>query len=235
MIRIALVDDDQNMIEEAESYIKKYYQEDTEKYQISRFPDGRNLISGYRPVYDIIFLDIQMADLDGMKTARKIRDMDQNVILVFMTNLAKYAVRGYEVDALSFMVKPFGYGQFSVNLQKAEHLLNRIQCNRLVLHLDGDLKVLNRDEIYYVEVYDHWLIYYMEDSFYKVRGSMKKLQEQLDESVFVMCNRCYLVNLRYVKAIEGDNLFLGKYILKISRSRKKLFIEALTRYIGGSY
>lgn len=234
-MKIAIVDDEARVVSQVETYIDTYYGHQQDQYQISRFHNGRDLLSGYHSVYDIIFLDIQMEPLDGLRTAQLIREQDAHVIIIFMTSLAKYAIRGYEVDALSFMVKPFGYGQFAINMKKAETALKRYSRANLLLNMDGNVKAVHVHDIYYVEVYDHWLIYYLESESYKVRGSIKGLMEQLGEESFVLCNRCYLVNLRYVQELKGEELKLGRYTLKVSRSRKKDLIAALTDYIGGSY
>lgn len=233
-MRIALVDDEEDVLIDAKAYIARYFHGNGEDYSVSCFRDGLDILSGYSPAkYDIIFLDIDMPYIDGMKTARKIREMDEQVILVFMTNLARYAVRGYEVGALSFLVKPFSYGNFAVTLKRAEGILKKYGGNRVLLSSEEGIKVIDSQDIYYVEVYDHWLIYHLDETSIKVRGSMKKLQEQLNCLCFHLCNRCYLVNLRHVTAIKGDMLQVGPYSLKISRSKKKSFTAALTDYFGG--
>lgn len=235
MIHIALVDDDKKIIVQLKRYIERYYENTAEDYKITAFSDGMDLLTGYRPVYDLIFIDINMSKLDGLRTARRLREADESVILIFITNLAKYAVRGYEVNALDFMIKPLKYEHFSANMKKAEKVLGRYASSNIVINMDGEIRVLVTTDIYYVEVYDHWLIYYLKDTSYKVRGSMTKLKEQIHTDAFQMCNRCYLVNLKHVRAISGDTLTVGEYRLRISRTRKKEFITALTDYLGGSY
>lgn len=235
MIHIALVDDDHKIIEQLKRYIGRYYDNNTENYKITVFLDGMDLLTNYRPVYDLIFMDIHMSKLDGLRTARRLREADENVLLVFITNLAKYAVRGYEVNALDFMVKPLKYEHFSMNMKKAEGILKKYTGSNIVININGEFHVLSTTDIYYVEVNDHWLIYCLRDRSYKVRGSMKKLQEQIKTDDFQMCNRCYLVNMKHVKSIKGDMVTVGEYQLKISRARKKEFTAALTDYFGGNY
>lgn len=235
MVRIALVDDDRHVVGQLTRYINEYYNGDQNAYKLSVFSDGMDLITGYRPVYDLIFMDISMEKLDGLRSAKRLRETDEKVIIVFITSLAKYAVRGYEVNALDFMIKPVVYEHFALDMKKAERILKRYSNRNIVINYEGGIRVLNADDIYYVEVYDHWLVYHLEETSYKVRGSMLKLREQIQSDAFQLCSRCYLVNLRYVTALKGNVLTVGRYTLQVSRTRKKDFISALTDYLGGSY
>lgn len=234
-MRIAIVDDDSCLLDKVEDYIDTYFRHQSDRYQISRFTDGKDFLTFCHSAFDIIFLDIQLGNTDGFRIAQWIRSQDEHVIIIFMTSLAKYAVRGYEVDALSFMVKPFGYGQFALTMKKAETSLERYSRGSLMLNMDGDVKIVRICDIYYIEVFDHWLVYYLENESYRTRGSIRKLQEQLNGESFALCNRCYLVNLHYVRELKGEELSLGRYTLKIGRTRKKEFLTALADYIGGSY
>ena len=87
MIHIAIIDDDVSYKSQLNGYVKKYSQENGEQFEVSLFSDGDEIVDGYKAIYDIIFLDIQMKIMDGMKTAQNIRKMDENVILVFITKI----------------------------------------------------------------------------------------------------------------------------------------------------
>ena len=235
MINIAIVDDDEQILQQLKSYVCRYFADRPDSYTLHPFHDGIALVTGYRPIWHIIFLDIEMNGLDGMATAKKIREIDSHVVIVFITNLAKYAVRGYEVNALSFIIKPLKFGQFNVAMKKAEAVIKRRNDSSIVLNMNGDIRVLRTEEICYVEAYDHWLIYYTEDASYKCRGAMVKLMEQVPADSFQLCHRCYLVNLRYVSALSGNVLNIGPYSLTVSRSRRTEFVHALTEYFGRKY
>ena len=129
MIHLAIVEDEQLYIDQLTEYIHRYEAEKKQKFKISVFSDGAEIVEDYKGVYDIIFLDIQMKFMNGMDAAEKIRELDPNVVIIFITNMTQYAVRGYEVDALDYIVKPVEYFSFS---QKFSRALGRIKKDEAV-------------------------------------------------------------------------------------------------------
>ena len=116
MTKIAVVDNSSSAAERMRSFLQRYQEQHNTIFQISVFPDGAKLMEDYKPIYDIIFLDIEMPGKDGMTTAREIREIDQDVILVFVTRMAQYAVDGYRVRALDYLVKPINYSAFEMRM-----------------------------------------------------------------------------------------------------------------------
>ena len=106
MIQIAIADDDAVFLAKIEKYVRKYQEENNTDIQLTTFSDAKELIEGYHPVYDIVILDIEMPGMNGMEAAEKIRQTDENVVLMFITNMIQYAIRGYSVGALDFVMKP---------------------------------------------------------------------------------------------------------------------------------
>ena len=119
MIRIAIVDDDARYRSEVEGYIARYGKETGEEFEVTCFQSGMDFITDYKPVNDIVFLDIEMPLIDGMSTARKLRLVDKEICIVFITKMSKYALEGYEVNAVDFVVKPIKYFNFTDKLKKA--------------------------------------------------------------------------------------------------------------------
>ena len=106
MLRIAIVEDEKDSLDRLTGLIKRYEKERDCECGVSVFGDGMNFVSDYCRVYDVVFMDIEMPFLDGMHAARKLRELDPSVMLVFVTRLASYALAGYEVDAAGYIVKP---------------------------------------------------------------------------------------------------------------------------------
>ena len=152
MAKIAVVEDNDAMRAQLCGFIAQYAQESGHQLDVTAFSDGAQLVEPYRPGFDIIFLDIEMPTLGGMPTAERIRRQDPDVVLVFVTNMAQYAIRGYEVDALDFVLKPVSYYQFSTKLERA---LQRIQRRRQSAYEDyQDALISKGDYLRYRADYD---------------------------------------------------------------------------------
>ena len=124
MIQIALVEDDENYQKELTEYLKTYEKESGEKFNISVFSDGDEIVENYKAVYDIILMDIEMKFMDGMTAAEHIREYDSEVVIIFITNMPQYVMKGYTVDALDYVLKPLSYYAFS---QKIDRALSRMK------------------------------------------------------------------------------------------------------------
>ncbi|PKK99737.1 MAG: DNA-binding response regulator [Tenericutes bacterium HGW-Tenericutes-2] len=231
---IAVVEDNPQFNEKLKQYLEKFSKENQVEFNIFSFTDGDEITSDYEAKYDIIFLDVEMKRLDGMTAAQKIREFDSDVIIIFITNMAQYAIGGYSVGALSFLLKPLPYFAFSQELTKSiDRLKNKKQKSILIPSENGIIKI-NSQEIMYIESYGHDLNIYTQSSTYNMRGTIKRMEEELSDFHFYRCNNGYLVNLAYVSGVQDDEAIVGKYHLKISRPRKKSFMETLTKYIGGT-
>lgn len=233
MIRIAIVEDEPQVRQQLVDYLRRYERQFGKLFELTTFEDGDELVSNYRAVYDIILLDVQMRRLDGMAAAEAIRKVDPDVILIFITNMAQFAIRGYAVDALDYILKPVPYFAFSQQMQKAVERLRKRQKTFLTVPIEGGLRRINVAEIYYLESEGHRVRIYAENGDLLVPGSLRALEEKLAGKPFARCNSGYLVNLAQVLGVQQNIVQVGPYQLQISRPRKKAFLEALTDYIGG--
>jgi DNA-binding LytR/AlgR family response regulator len=182
---------------------------------------------------DIAFLDIEMPRLDGMSAAHRIRERDEQVTIIFITNMAQYAIHGYEVGALDFLLKPVSYEALEMRLQKVWKLAQARQESGILLSLGSGLRKIALSELLYVELVGHDLIYHLKDQNVTLRGSMREAEEQLRGKPFFKCNSCYLVNLDHVRAVSDGVAVVGGDRLQISRARKKAFMEALAAHLAG--
>lgn len=233
MIRIAIVEDDKQVQQQLVDYIRRYERQFGRMFDLVLFDDGDEIVSNYRPVYDIILLDVQMSRMDGMAAAEAIRRVDQDVLLIFITNMAQFAIRGYAVDALDYVLKPVPYFAFSQQLQKAVNRLKRRQRAFLAVPVEGGMRRVSVDSIYYLESEGHSVHFYTESGDFPSPGTLKSFETQLSGKSFARCNSGYLVNLAQVTGVQQNVVQVGPYELQISRPKKKSFLEALTDYIGG--
>lgn len=161
MIRIAVVEDNQEYSDRLVQYLNKFAEENERRFEITVFHDGMDLMKIYKSSWDIIFMDIEMPLLDGMAAAKEIRKSDPVVIIIFVTQMAQYAVKGYEVDAMDFILKPVNYFPFTVKLQKALSIIENRKQDVVFLPMTGVTKRVPVDDILYIEVADHQLHFHM--------------------------------------------------------------------------
>ena len=155
------------------------------------------------------------------------------MILVFVTNMAQYAVEGYEVSAMDFMVKPVRYDNLKLKLERAEKKLEGKGEDRLLVRGKNGPVVICVPDIRYVEVTDHMLTFYTNEGAIKVTGSLKEIEKRLEGRDFSRANSCYLVNLKYVTGASDGMVTVGGDRLSISRARRKSFMSDLADYLGG--
>ncbi|WP_308530734.1 LytTR family DNA-binding domain-containing protein [uncultured Paenibacillus sp.] len=173
-----------------------------------------------------------MRFMDGMSAAEEIRKMDSKVVIMFITNMAQYAIKGYEVDALDYILKPISYFQFSQRLNRAIERMKRREEHYLTIKVKGGVKRFRISDIYYIESQGHKLIFVMKTEAVETFGTMKELEELLAEHPFFRGNKGYFINLEHVEGM--DDIFAvvkGKRLL-ISRPKRKAFMEALSNYWG---
>ena len=233
MIRVAIVEDEAEIREQLMGYVQRYTRQYGTAFEVKTFADGLEILEDYRPAYDLILLDIEMKHLDGMETARRIRELDPDVMLVFITNMAQYAIKGYAVGALDYVLKPVPYFAFSQQLQKVEAQLRRRTRHYLAVPVEGGLRRLDTSRIYYIESEGHRVHFYTEEGDFAAPGALKALEEKLADRPFARCNSGYLVNLAQVQAVQQNTVEVGPYELQVSRPKRKGFLAALTDYIGG--
>ena len=233
-MRVAVVEDEKEQREQLQTYITQYAQEAGMSIEVELFPSGRELLEGYSSKYDVILLDIEMPEIDGMETARQIRTQDEEVVLMFVTNLAQYAINGYGVGALDFVLKPVNYYTFSVRFARAIARARQRENGQILLNLPDCVRKINTQQIYYVEVQNRMLHYHTELGEFVLRGTMQSAEQELERYHFVRCNHWYLVNRSHVTEVRRDMVLVEGAQLEISRRNRTAFLTALTEYVVGS-
>ena len=192
MLKIAVVEDQTEVRESLCQFIRQYAGEQGLQAEVEPFADGAVIAEGYRPGYDIIFLDVEMPRLGGFGAAERIRAVDPDVVLVFVTNMAQYAIKGYEVDALDYVLKPVSYGAFCTKLSRAIQRVQRRKGGQVALQLSGGgMQLLDTGDILYLETRNRMLYYHTATQEYAVRGSLAGAEKQLAAYHFARCNQCF--------------------------------------------
>lgn len=232
MIKIAVVEDESMYAEQLRDYLERYEKENGEAFDITIYSDGDDIVHKYKAQFDIILMDVEMKFMDGMSAAEEIRKVDTEVVIIFITNMAQYAIRGYAVDALDYVLKPVSYFAFSQRLSRAIGRMKKREQKIISVNIKGGTIRLDVANIYYIESQGHNLIFHTASGDYEASGTMKEVEDKLGEMNFFRGNKGYLINLAHVDGIqEGCAMVKGEPLL-LSRARKKEFMEALTKYWG---
>lgn len=237
MIHIAMVEDDNKDASTIESYIKRFNQEEGQSILTTRFTNANEFFTNYKPSFDIVFLDIMLPGINGMDIAKKLREIDKRVVIMFVTTMTQYAIKGYEVNAVDYLVKPVAYQTFMFKLQKAIGVVNENKEGEILIVQPNRMIRLSTHHIQYVEVLGHTLMYHANDGVHHGRGTMANLEKEFEKYGFMRCNNCYLVNPKYIDSVDGFSVNMRNGdVLQISHPRKKKFMTDLTRWLGrGNY
>lgn len=233
-MKIALIDDMQEDISRLEGYLKRYEKEKQRKLTVRSFLSSIEFLEQYQNNFDIIFLDIEMPGTNGVEVAKEIRQKDATVAILFVTNMIQYAICGYEVNAIDFMVKPVEYFNFTVKLEKAMGSVRRYESQSVLIGAGDELQRMRVSNIYYIEKDTNHLVYHTTKGVLRERGTMVELRERLSGMPFGECTAGCMVNFEHVELIHKDYVQAGEDMIPLSRRMKKTFIQEYLQYTGGN-
>lgn len=232
MIRIAIVEDTAFDRQVLQDCLREYGQETGTQLQITEFTGGSAFLEQYPDGLDLIFMDIMMDGMDGLTTARKLRRRDNRVLLVFVTSMVQYAVQGYSVDAMDFIVKPVTYTGMKLCMDRVVRRLNETAPVRLCFTNREGTHSVDAAEICYIESLEHRIVVHTTQGEISSDMSLAAAEKMVKALPFFRCHVSYLVNLRYVDRVSGNDVWVNGDRLAISRYRRKDFLEAWSAWIG---
>ena len=233
-MRVAIVDDEAEVRKELSDYLHRFQEESGVELEAVPFASADAFLAGYTMGWNIIIFDIDMPGINGMDAARRIRETDRAVTIMFMTNLAQYAIAGYEVDASDYILKPIDYYDFSMKfhrtVEKAAHKIEHV----IQIKTAEGIRRVHVTKILYVEVLSNYLHIHTEDGrTYVTRGNMQTAAGILSKYAFVRCHRSYMVNLRHVERVLNSEITVAGQTLPVGRAFRDDVKHRYMQFIRG--
>lgn len=234
-MRICFVDDDATQLEYLKKLIEEWTSRNNENTDISFYHSSEEMLfenEGSYP-FDMIILDIQMGDMNGIQLAKKIRETDSKVILAFISGADDYVFEGYEVQAIRYLLKP-------VKEEKIYDLLDYSKSRTekksefLILSLSGEKVKIDHDSIIYFESMGHKILLNLTSGTHEYKYNIRDLCNELPESKFIRTHRSYVINIRYIRKIKRNECVLENGIrVPLSRNSYKEVNEKFINYLRG--
>ncbi|WP_288221563.1 LytTR family DNA-binding domain-containing protein [uncultured Clostridium sp.] len=235
MIRIAICDDQDLFREMIKEKIFRVCRNENIKIKIDCYKSGNDLIKTLKKdnfVYDILFLDILMNEIDGIETAKEIRKFDNRMQIIFCTSFSEYILQGYEVEAIGYFIKGEDDTKLREILKRAIEKTNRIYDEYILINLKNSIRTIYLKDIEFIEISNRTLSIHTTNEIIDFNGKMQEMLDRLKDKNFILTHRSYLVNISKIKDITPTSVIVksGKEIL-LSRLRSKLVREAYLEYI----
>lgn len=230
-VNIAICDDNTKHISILENYL---FEISNIKIECDAYQSGESFVNAYKnniERYDVIFLDMEMKELNGIETANLIREFDEHIIIVFVTSHSEYMKESFQCQPFRFIEKPLDYDELKKVFFDIKDKLSKKR--KVFSFTENKTKVrLFCDDILYCESQAHWVWINTKDKSYKICKTLSDLYEQLDKEMMFQVHKSFIVNFNYIFTIKESNiqLYHCDKLIPISRSYKKAFLEEYTNF-----
>lgn len=233
MLHLAICDDEKDFVTYLKGLLEQYAAESNENIKITVYYDGMELIERYDTTIDLIFLDIQMRLLNGLQAAERIRRMDEEVGIIFLTTLPQYGLEGYKYQAVNYIMKPMKYIRLKTELDQWLKKRRKDDNPALIISNDtGRYKVFLKS-LRYVETAHRKLLLHTEQEDLICSKSMKEMEQKLQDGGFIRCHTSYIVNPFFIRGVSRleIELITGE-LIPVSQPKRKEVMKKLTEYWG---
>lgn len=230
MINIGIVEDSQIDQEKLKKVIANYFNKHYIEYSLKVFNSANSFLSS-NDIFDLLFFDIFLGgSLTGMDIAHKARErLGNNLVIVFITSSMAYAIEGYSVDASAYIIKPITEEEFNLKMPRIIDKINSKVNDFIILTTTEEKVSVSIGDIDYIDVYGHYLTYHVNNKTYTVRQTLSDAENKLSNFGFFRINKFYIVNMRKISKLLGDDVYIKDAVLKVARSRKQEFKKELVK------
>ncbi|MEY8391923.1 DNA-binding response regulator [Lachnospiraceae bacterium] len=231
MIHIAICDDEKYISDNIKAFASNFFRKKNREIHLMTFSNGEELLT-YDGQIDILFLDIQMKEMDGMETAKRLRAGKFRGFLIFITVLREMVFQSFEVQAYDYLVKPVEEMQFEKTMERLYASMQDASEDSLLVQKGYEGRIIPKDEIVFCEIIDRKIYLYLSsgevlDYYERIENLETKLG-----GYFFRCHRSYLINLGHLKGYKNGTAYMdnGREV-PVSRLRNKEFSGVVLQYM----
>ncbi len=234
-MKIGICDDILEYCNSIENYVEDYFKMSNAKYEVYKFTSGNDLLNSNMN-FDILFLDIELDDINGIKVAEKVLENNLNTIIIIVTNYRKYLDAAMDLNALRFIDKPVTQERVVASLEKA---ISEINNGSITIHTKtNEIKKIKKSDIVYVEVVRKTTTFYTKNGIFECNEPITTFRDILNSSYFAIPHNSYIVNLNYVLSYKRDKLQMDygevPHTISIATRKQPVFKQRFMSFIGES-
>jgi DNA-binding LytR/AlgR family response regulator len=229
-MKICITEDDRTQTE----YLTKIISQWSNEVSVTSFKDAEEMlfICDNNYPYDLVFLDIEMSEINGIELAKRIREVNKTIMIVFVTGREEYVFEGYEVNAYRYVLKPIEK-EIVFSILEYVDKNKSVESKYIIIKTNEESIRLEHKEILFVEAKGHYLMIKTTDNTYKTLMTLKVFLSKVDNKLFISTHRSYIVNLASVNSINRDSCILDKCTVPISRNEYRRVNEAFVSFFKG--
>lgn len=234
-MKILICDDEEKFISNLVGALEKIYTNMNMEVSLIAFTDAREVISYVKEFadVDIVFMDILMGEINGYDVAKTISNIDSRMKIIFLSSTTAYAVKGYDIKATRYLVKPLKVHRLSTVIQQITEEIKLEKNDYIIEKNDNGMYKIFMDEIMYIETSDRNTMIHTKQGNILSYKSMKEHEARLNKKSFIRCHSSYIVNMNFIKTYKGYEIYLlNDEIIWVSKNRRKDFLHTLTRFYG---
>lgn len=235
-LNIAICDDNKDDIELLKNHIMQYNIETENNIITSSFSSSNEFINSCNThIYNVVLLDIEMPEINGMDLAKQLRTKSDDVFIIFTTSYPEYMHESFEVQPFQYLIKPINYKSICTLLENVIKKITRSTKNVVIVDTEGEKQFIPLDDILYISSIKGkkiYIRYQLTTAELITKGTLVDIESFLNDKGFISPSRGYIVNLRHIRSINSEYILLKNgFKTPISRRRLKVLQQIYAKYI----
>lgn len=210
-MNIVICDDNKIFREMLRDITIEYMKEKKCEYNLDIFASGEELISainrGYIN-YNLVFLDILMGKLNGIEVANILKNINENIEIIFVTTTKDFVFNGYDIGVLNYILKPFDQEKIKTEIDRYMEKNNKNYDDKFYVTKKNGIEILSIKNIFYFDIYNRIITVHTKNRNVQFYDKFENIEKKIEEHSFIKCHRSYLVNCRYIDKIENSDIYL---------------------------